>query len=384
MKIRVSGLIGKQHSWSYTVRSIALEFYKMNHDLFIHPTDGCHFLDKRLLDFVNKRVSCADLDFTYTLPKNFKARFNSDSKVKASIFNYESSILPDVWKNDARYLDYIFPSSMYCKEIFINAGWDRKKVKVVPLGIDYESIRGSLATEDFNDGKFNFLNISIPHYRKNIDVLIEGYYRAFQNKDDVRLILKTSLAEPKNSFECFVPKIIHSIQNKLRFTKYPSLTLVTERYDNMGSLYKGSDCLISTTGSEGFGLPMLEAMASETLVASTCVTGHKDFISKKNAVIIPSKKIKADKRHQYWRPSKGAKIYRPNIDDVSDIFSEVYNKKDELLSQRLNSMKETSIKYSWKRCAENILKEAGIQSSTYYMIEVQSSDYKPAVMLKVY
>lgn len=357
MNIRVSGLFGRQHSWSYTSRSIANQFLSMNHNLTVSSTDGNEFVSKEMLKCFDKDIDNIDLDLTYTLPKNFKSRFLKDSKVKASIFNYESSILPSVWKRDDRYLDLILPSSNYCKNIFLDAGWEDRKIKVVPLGVDYDGISSAKKTEDFDDGKFNFLTVSIPHYRKHLDVLVESYYRAFRGRDDVRLILKTSLDKPKNRFECFVPKIIHDIQIKLRYGSYPCLTLVNENYENIGSIYKAADCLVSTSGSEGFGLTMLEAMCANTLVASTCVTGHKDFISEDNSIIIPSESIEATAKHQYWRVSKGAKIFRPQKDYLVDIFKDIYNNKDKLLSERAENMEKTAKSYSWRRTAETIIKE---------------------------
>lgn len=355
MKIRVSGLFGKQHSWSYTSRSVAKEFYSMGHELYIDSHDGYDLVCKELVERSKLKSNDIDLDLTYTLPKNFKGRFLSDSKVKASIFNYESSILPNVWKNCDRHLDLILPSSNYCKEIFVNAGWDEKKIKVAPLGVDFDYISGANKLKVFDDGKFNFLNISIPHYRKHIDVLIESYYKAFQGRDDVRLILKTSVNTPSHKFECFVPKIIQDIQVKLKFKHFPCLTIVTEKYEKIGSLYKAADCMISTTGSEGFGLTMLESMSAGTLVASTSVTGHKDFVNEKNSVVIPSYIMKADARHQYWRPSKGATIFRPKVSEVSDIMLNIFKNKDKMLEEKLESMTETAKLYSWESCARSIL-----------------------------
>lgn len=357
MNIRVSGLFGRQHSWSYTSRSIAAEFLSMGNNITVSSTDGKEFVKGPLLECFDKDIGNIDLDLTYTLPKNFKHRFLQDSKIKASIFNYESSILPDVWKRDDRYLDYIFPSSNYCKNIFIDAGWDEKKIRVVPLGVDYEAISSAERIEDFDDGKFNFLTVSIPHYRKHLDVLVESYYKAFKGRDDVRLILKTSLDKPKNRFECFIPKIIHDIQVKLRYPSYPCLTLVNENYKNLGSLYKAADCLVSTSGSEGFGLTMLEAMCAKTLVVSTSVTGHKDFINNKNSIIIPSKPMKATEKHQYWRVSKGAQIFKPDGDSLVDIFIDTFNNKDSMLLDRIGNMTETAKKYSWHNTARLILKE---------------------------
>ena len=361
MKIRLSGLMGRQHSWSHTTRSLAKEFYKLGNEIFLHPTDGTDFLDKSILEFVGRKEEFPDLDITYTLPVNYKKRFLKNSKVKASIFNYESSILPSVWKDADKNLDLILPSSNYCKEIFINAGWEEKKIEVVPLGVDYNYFASSKKLSGFDD-KFNFLNISIPHYRKHIDVMIEGFYRAFEGVDDVRLMLKTSLAvpSPRNAFECFVPKIIQNIQQKLRFKKYPCLTLITENYKNLGSLYKASDCLVSTSGAEGFGLPMLEAMCCDTLVASTNVTGQKDFLDNSNSIIIPSKKISADKRYQYWRSSKGASIFRPNVNDVADILIDIYQNSNTLRESRLERMRDTAKTHSWENSANKILSKVKI------------------------
>ena len=358
MKIRLSGLMGRQHSWSHTTRSLAKEFYKLGNEIFLHPTDGTEFLDKSILDFVGKNEEYPDLDITYTLPVNYKKRFLKNSKVKASIFNYESSVLPNVWKDADKDLDLIFPSSNYCKEIFVNAGWKESKIRVVPLGVDFEHFSSAEKAEGFDD-KFNFLNISIPHYRKHIDVIIEAFYKAFEGKDDVRLMLKTSLSvpSPRNAFECFVPKIIQDIQEKLRLKKYPCLTLITENYKNLGSLYKSADCLVSTSGAEGFGLPMLEAMCCNTLVASTNVTGQKDFLNESNSIIIPSHNISADKKYQYWRASKGANIYRPKVNDVADILINIYENSSMLKKERSNEMIKTAKNHSWGNSARKILSE---------------------------
>lgn len=358
MKIRLSGLMGRQHSWSHTTRNFAQKFYEMGHNIFLHPTDGSEYLSKDIAKYVGSIEESPDFDLTYTLPVNFKNRFLKNSKIKASIFNYESSILPKVWSDHDKYLDLIFPSSNYCKEIFVNAGWDEKKIRVIPLGVDFNYFNSAEKECGFED-RFNFLNISIPHYRKHIDVMIEAYYRAFEGNENVRLMLKTSLAVPskRNAFECFVPKIIQDIQQKLRLSSYPCLTLITENYKNIGSLYKASDCLVSTTGAEGFGLPMIEAMACGTMVASTNNTGQKDFLTENNSVIIPSYEMGADNRFQYWRPSSGAKIYRPKVSEVADILLNIYENSKSLKSSKEKEMMNTAKKYSWESSAKMMIEE---------------------------
>jgi len=355
MKIRIKSMLGRNHSWSQTVRSLALQFSKNNHDLSLESIDGYRYLDKSLNKFINSPMQNPDLDFTYTLPKNFKTRFLSSSKIKASIFNYESSLLPVAWRSLDEKVDYIFASSNYCKEVFINSGWNQDKIHVVPLGLEQNLLDSKDKLEEFDDGKFNFLNVSIPHYRKNLDILIESYYRAFCGNDNVRLILKTSLGKPKNIFECYVPKIIDTIQRKLRFYKYPAISIVTKRYENMASLYNSSDCLISTTASEGFGLPMLEAMYCGVLVAAPYATGQKDFLSPKNSILMSAEERIVDGRYQYWTETKGGSVFFPNIDEVSATMNSIYTNKEAYLGHRIREMKKTAKQYSWSNTARKIL-----------------------------
>lgn len=358
MKIRLSGLMGSQHSWSHTTRSFAQEFYKMKHKIYLDPTDGDEYIDKKLKNCIGRKCAQPDFDLTYTLPSNYEKRFLKTSKIKASIFNYESSILPDVWNDKDRHLDKIFASSNYCKEIFLNSGWNPKKISVVPLGVDFDYFNSAKKLEGYDD-KFNFLNVSIPHYRKHLDVMIEAYYSAFEGNDDVRLILKTSMKFPNkvNAFELYVPKMINDIQRKLKLNKYPSLVVVNENYENLGSLYKAADCLVSTTGSEGFGLPMLEAMSCGTLVAATNVTGQKDFLTSDNSILIPGYEYGADKRFQYWKATDGAKIFRPKVDEVVDILKNIYENKESIAANTCQNAIETAKAFSWESSAKKMLEE---------------------------
>ena len=75
----------------------------------------------------------------------------------------------------------------------------------------------------------------------------------------------------------------------------------------MFGLYNSCDALISATSSEGFGLPMLEAMASNLLVLAPIQTGQSDFLNSENCIDISGKYIDAPKEYQYWRESYGSK-----------------------------------------------------------------------------
>lgn len=352
LKIRTHGMFGANHSWAHTMRSIFLEFHKMGHELSITSTDGFDFFPKELLQYKDVVFDSPDIDICYTLPNNFRDRFVLKSKLKLAIFNYESSVVPIEWKKSLDYIDFVLPSSNFVSHIFKNNGWNDNKIKTLHLGVDWEQF--SLATPQNIPGlnKYVFLNISIPHFRKNIDLTLESYYKSFSANDDVSLIIKTSLKKPSKRFECDVVDIIKNAQKKAGKSSLPKVHVITDNYLNIAPLYKASNCLFSMSAFEGFGLPMLEAVASGIDVIAPKSTGQIDFLNEENSYLINCSEINAPEQYQYWRSSQNSKIYQPSIDEASFFMKNVIDKKS----------KNTSISdkiindFSWKTTANNILK----------------------------
>ena len=83
-------MLGGMMSWSVVMRSIAYELSKEN-KVFLESINGIEFLSKELQERV---LPCfnADLDLTYTIPENFLRDLILNQKIRAAIYNYESSL----------------------------------------------------------------------------------------------------------------------------------------------------------------------------------------------------------------------------------------------------------------------------------------------------
>ena len=106
--------------------------------------------------------------------------------------------MPQAWRGKHSHLDFVFPSSKYCKQVFVNSGYPERKVFVIPHGINHSEFSGEDLCDDIDQSYFNFLNVSIPHYRKNISKILEAYYLEFNADENVCLNIKTSIKTPKN------------------------------------------------------------------------------------------------------------------------------------------------------------------------------------------
>lgn len=349
MRVRMKTMLGGHASWSIVMRCIAKEIHKRE-SVYLESINGVENIDDALMERM-KPCFNADLDLAYTMPENFKKRFLSKSKVKAAIYNYESSLLPQTWRGSHEYVDYILPSSNYCKEVFINSGFPKEKVIVVPHGINHEEFLGENLCEDIDSKYFNFLNISIPHFRKNLDKLIESYFLEFCEEDLVCLNIKTSVINPKKYFEINILELVKKIQQKFN-KKLPKLNILTKRYDSLYPLYNSSDAFVSATSSEGFGLPMLESMASKTLVVCPNQTGQSDFLNNENSIDIFGSYIPAPREYQYWRPSHGSQVFMPSIDSIRASMRIAYENKN---SSKVEKAYLDSKEYTWSNAVDKIL-----------------------------
>lgn len=360
LNIRSHTMLGTYHSWAITMRELLTQFQNRGHKLYLTSANGKDALSPNLLPRLSRDLAAPDLDICYTLPRNFKDRFKTKSKLKLGMYNYESSILPKMWLNDIKYVDYVLPSSNYCKEVFVNSGWSEAKCKVIPLGINRVSAEDFAAIKPYplkTEKTFKFLNVSIPHHRKNIDLLIECYYRTFSGEDDVCLVLKTQLLKPRNRFEADVAQMIRDAQarHKDRPGGLPHIEIIQSRVEDMAALYKACQVVVSATASEGFGLPLLEALDVGKVVIAPRCTGQLDFLNDKNSLLVEAREVDAGSKYQYWIESPGSKVFSPIADYLCEAMLIAFRTHPALSFKFKEESERVCQEFTWSNAAEKIL-----------------------------
>lgn len=368
LKIRTYGMMatigtqGNAASWALTIHYLANEFLKNGHELFLNTTNGINGVPKHLLKYF-RDCNDPDIDIVYTLPQNWPHRFTGvvsgtkQAKLRLGVFNYESSVLPQGWAEYHKYIDYILPSSEYVKDIFIRGGIPEEKIIVMPLGVDFDALNLSI-DEKFEfktNKKFKLLNISIPHARKNIPALFDAYFEEFTSNDDICLIVKTSITGKKEAFEIDVKAALEAVKEKHRGKDLPEYILFEHRFNNMATIYKKTDALINIAASEGFGLPLLEAMACGRLVAAPRYGGVLDFLDRDNSLLIDTADVIAPSEYQYWQASPEATIGLPFKKSVQSAMRKLYEDHESLHRRFDHNMKRTIERYTWSNSVKLIL-----------------------------
>jgi glycosyltransferase involved in cell wall biosynthesis len=356
-------MFGTHHSWAVTIRSLFAEFIAMGHDPYIQSINGFSAAPKRWAEHYDKDCLEPDLDICYTAPLNFPTRFKSRAKKKMAIYNFETIPLPTMWKDSHKDIDFVLPSSNFSKKVFLDAGWPEEKCIVVPHGINPVDFKNKDKIRLINDKTFRFLNVSINHYRKNIDLLVDAYYSAFSSKDDVCLVLKTKISPPTRKpsrFECDVVGQIKKVQldyiNSGRpRDSLPQLELLEERYPTMVPLYNSCDVLVSAASAEGFGLPLLEGLAAGMLVVAPRCTGQLDFLNDNNSLLVDVKTMRADPKYQYWTISKESWTYLPIKESLAEQMRNAFENRDSLKESLSVETAKTLETFTWENAAKQIL-----------------------------
>jgi glycosyltransferase involved in cell wall biosynthesis len=117
--------------------------------------------------------------------------------------------------------------------------------------------------------------------RKNPLGAIAAFRAAFADHDDARLIIKTRGRSLSGEPERRLADAVAGAAN---------VTVIDGEFDDdaMAGLLERSDVLLSLHRSEGFGLPLAEAMMAGKPVIATAWSGNLDFMRKGCACLVPA------------------------------------------------------------------------------------------------
>lgn len=380
LNIRSYGWARGQLSWAYVVARLCKAFDDMGHNVYFASTNGLcdsdeYFTEDKMLESVialqnfGPGKEAINLDWCYTVPINFPKRFLTNSKHKCVIYNYETSLWPNSWKQYYHLVDFYFPSSNFSAEIFYKNGIPQEKIFVIPHGVDTNIFNPNIPKIKLKtEKKFKFVSVVAPHYRKNIPLLLNAYCEAFTAKDDVCLILKTKSYKHsdgvyhieknpngRKQFEIVLGDVFRDLIKKFGKKNIPSIELLSGHVGNVASILNACDCHVTTTGAEGFGLPMLESIACGLLNIVPNYSGHLDFLNEDNSLLIDVRIRKAKSVEQYWSANPKSTISECNKKHTIELMRKANKEYDTLMKKFKPSMDMMVKKFSWEYAAQRMI-----------------------------
>ncbi len=159
--------------------------------------------------------------------------------------------------------DYFFAPSQFMADTFVDAGFDRRRIMVIPLGVDIERFPPPPTDFQRSDDHFRVLCIGSVTFRKGQLYLLEAWRR---------LKLKNA--------ELVIIGAIHDSIRPLIEAYRGEFTQITHVPNHiLYEYYWNSDLFILPSLEDGFSYVCAEAMACGLPVITTCNTGASEVIT---------------------------------------------------------------------------------------------------------
>lgn len=197
---------------------------------------------------------------------------------------WEYGYLPVNWVEPVNtWVSEVWAYTNYVHDVYVRSGVAPDKVKLVPLGVNPRVFHPQAKPVGLKTNKgFKFLFLGGAVYRKGFDILLEAYTEEFSRNEDVCLVVKDFfyggegrnllLAKQNSNPDC--PEVLYMYCEVL-----PS---------QVAGFYTACDCFVFPYRSEGYGLPVAEAMACGLPVIVTGEGACMDFCRPDYAYLIPA------------------------------------------------------------------------------------------------
>jgi GT2 family glycosyltransferase len=254
--------------------------------------------------------------------------------------------LPGSWVDGCNAMDEVWVPASFNVETFRNSGV-KVPIRVMPLGVDTDYFHPEITAHRPSE-RFVFLSVFEWGERKAPEILLRAFCEEFGRGDDVLLLLSITNRDPMVDVDVQIAAMGLPAGAPIVVMKNAHLPS-----HQMGSLYRSADCFVLPSRGEGWGMPVLEAMACGLPAIATNWSGPSDFLTEANGFPLNVKSmVKAEARCVYY---EGFEWAEPDPEHLKHLMRQVYEDPDGARKRGLAAAESVAAEeYTWRGCAGRI------------------------------
>ncbi len=253
--------------------------------------------------------------------------------------------LPREWVDGCNRMDEVWVPATFNADTFRASGVSAP-IRVMPLGVDIDYYHPGI-TGFRPSSRYIFLSVFEWGERKGAELLLRAFAEEFKESEQALLLLSVYNRDPSVDVQAEV--------DKLNLPSSPPIVVMTnaEFADyQMGALYRSADCFVLPTRGEGWGMPVLEAMACGLPTIATNWSGPADFLHDGVGYPLQVKSlVPAKARCPYY---EGFRWAEPDLEHLRFLMRQVFDRPEQARRKGAAAAAEVSSRYSLEHAAERV------------------------------
>jgi len=264
--------------------------------------------------------------------------------LRAALVVWETSVMPPGLRACLRGADRLLTPTEWGRALLAANGFDPACIAVVPEGVDVAHFRPYGAAGERGDRPFRFLCVAQWSVRKCIEEVVAAFRAEFRGGEGVELVLHCGEQTPAN------------LRRLLGSGRVPGGAPVTasarRSAAGMVELYNACDALVLATRGEGWGLPVVEAMACALPVIATRYSAVGELVGERTGYPLRVARM-VDVRDPACFPGPGpyGQWAQPDGDHLRALMRHVYEHPHEAREKGRRAREEVSARWTWDRAA---------------------------------
>jgi len=296
----------------------------------------------------------------HTTPE-FWEKHTEPDRVNVGYTIWETSKLHPDWP------DYI---NKNVQKVLVGSKWNvgvfqecgvKVPIGVIPHAMDMEELENvrSYKVGDLSMDTYKFYSVFQWTERKNPMALIKAYWSAFQNNEDVALIVKAYRMGYTDKEKDAIRETITRAKQMMPLDDYPKIVFIPDLLDHeqILGLHKFGNCYVTFDRGEGFGLSPFLAGAMGNPVIATGFGGITEYADKNNSYLMDYTYTPV--WGMAWSPwYRGDQMWaEPDVYQGINYMKEVYENQGTALRKGLQMKRDIEDNFSWTAVGDRIVKE---------------------------